>query len=67
VAAGAAVWRGDIPGDFGDPLNSWIVAWGASHLGHGWWNANIYFPHPLALGYSEHLLHRRCRHGRSTS
>ncbi len=47
----------DIPGDFGDPLlNSWIVAWGASHLGRGWWHANIYFPHPLALAYSEHLL-----------
>ncbi len=47
----------DIPGDFGDPLlNAWIVAWGASHVGPGWWNANIYFPHPLTLGYSEHLL-----------
>ena len=47
----------DIPGDFGDPLlNAWIVAWDTSHLGRGWWNANIFFPHPLALGYSEHLL-----------
>jgi hypothetical protein len=47
----------DIPGDFGDPLlNSWIVSWGATHLGRGWWNANIYHPHPLALAYSEQLL-----------
>ena len=47
----------DIPGDFGDPLlNAWIVAWDTSHLGRGWWNANIFFPHPLALCYSEHLL-----------
>jgi hypothetical protein len=47
----------DVPGDFGDPLlNSWIVSWGATHLGRGWWNANIFHPHPLSLGYSEHLL-----------
>lgn len=47
----------DVPGDFGDPLlNAWILSWDASHLGRGWWNANIFFPHPLALAYSEHLL-----------
>jgi hypothetical protein len=47
----------DVPGDFGDPLlNAWILAWDTSHLGRGWWNANIYYPHPLALAYSEHLL-----------
>jgi len=47
----------DVPGDFGDPLlNSWILAWDATHLGRGWWNANIFFPHPLTLAYSEHLL-----------
>jgi len=47
----------DIGGDFGDPLlNAWILAWDTSHLGRGWWNANIYYPHPLALAYSEHLL-----------
>jgi len=47
----------DIAGDFGDPLlNAWILAWDTSHLGRGWWNANIYYPHPLALAYSEHLL-----------
>ena len=47
----------DVPADFGDPLlNAWILAWDATHLGRGWWNANIFFPHPLALAYSEHLL-----------
>jgi hypothetical protein len=47
----------DVPGDFGDPLlNAWILAWDTSHLGRGWWNAQIYYPHPLALAYSEHLL-----------
>jgi hypothetical protein len=56
----------DLPGDFGDPLlNCWILAWDADHLlralgGHlgalaGYWNANIYYPHPLALAYSDHL------------
>jgi hypothetical protein len=46
----------DIPGDFGDPLlNCWILAWDATHFGRGWWNANIFYPHPLALAYSEHL------------
>jgi hypothetical protein len=46
----------DLPSDFGDPLlNTWILAWDATHLGRGWWDANIYYPHPLALAYSEHL------------
>ena len=46
----------DIPGDYGDPLlNIWILAWDATHFGRGWWNANIFHPHPLALGYPEHL------------
>lgn len=54
LAAGLAR---DVPADFGDPLlNAWILAWDATHLGRGWWNANIFFPHPLALAYSEHLL-----------
>jgi hypothetical protein len=48
-----------IVGDYGDPLlNVWILAWDATHMfakGAGWWNANIFSPHPLALGYSEHL------------
>ena len=56
----------DLPADFGDPLlNTWILAWDAEHLlraltGHlgalgEYWNANIYYPHPLALAYSEHM------------
>jgi len=56
----------DLPGDFGDPLlNCWILAWDADHLLRalrgdvtalaGYWNANIYYPHPLALAYSDHL------------
>src|SRR5215475_5009993 len=53
LAAGIAR---DVPGDYGDPLlNAWILAWNATHFGRGWWNANIFYPHPLALGYSEHL------------
>ncbi len=47
----------DLPGDFGDPLfTSWVMAWDATHLGRGWWSANIFAPHPLALAYSEHFL-----------
>ena len=47
----------DIAGDFGDPLfAAWAMAWDATHLGRGWWNANIFAPQPLALAYSEHFL-----------
>jgi hypothetical protein len=47
----------DVPGDFGDPLfASWAIAWDATHLGRGWWSANIFAPHPLSLAYSEHFL-----------
>jgi len=54
LAAGVAR---DLPGDFGDPLfTSWVLAWDATHLGRGWWSANIFAPHPLALAYSEHFL-----------
>jgi hypothetical protein len=56
----------DLPAGFGDPLlNAWILGWDADHLlqaltGHvgalaNYWNANIFYPHPLALAYSEHL------------
>ncbi len=56
----------DVPSDFGDPLlNTWIVCWDADHLLRalagrvgalgGYWNANIFYPHPLSLAYSEHL------------
>jgi hypothetical protein len=47
----------DVPGDFGDPLfTSWVLAWDVTHLGRGWLDANIFYPHPLALAYSEHFL-----------
>ena len=56
----------DIPWDLGDPLlNAWILAWDAHRLQRvltgdfsavkGFWNANIFYPEPLALAYSEHL------------
>ena len=55
-----------VPADLSDPLlNCWILAWDAEHLlralsGHlsalsKYWNANIFYPQPLALAYSEHL------------
>jgi hypothetical protein len=55
-----------LPLDLGDPLlNAWILAWDWSRLlqlAHGdlagllgFWNADIFYPHPLALAYSEHL------------
>ena len=57
----------DIPWDLGDSvLNCWILQWGADHwlrfLGgdfgafRGYFNANIFFPEPLTLAYSEHLM-----------
>jgi len=50
-----------------DPLlNAWILGWDArsflqilqGHLGAlvGFWNANIFYPAPLTLAYSEHLV-----------
>jgi hypothetical protein len=56
----------DIPWDLGDSLlNCWILAWDADHLWRfvtgdlgalrGFWNANIFYPEPLTLAYSEHL------------
>ena len=54
LAAGLAR---DVPGDLGDPLfTSWVLSWDVTHLGRGWWSANIFAPHPLSLAYSEHLL-----------
>lgn len=47
----------DVPSDLGDPLFAmWVMSWDATHLGAGWWNANIFHPQPLALAYSEHFL-----------
>ncbi|MCX6537806.1 MAG: hypothetical protein NT151_02545 [Acidobacteria bacterium] len=56
----------DIPWDLGDSvLNCWILQWGTDHamrfLGgdvgafRGYFNANIFYPEPLTLAYSEHL------------
>jgi hypothetical protein len=63
LAAGIAR---DIPWDLGDSLlNAWILAWDADHLLRflsgdvdairNFWNANIFYPEPLTLAYSEHL------------
>ena len=57
----------DIPWDLGDPLlNCWILGWDLSRLAQllsgdlgawrGFWDANIFFPEPLTLAYSEHLM-----------
>ncbi len=56
-----------VPQNLGDPLlNVWILGWDLSHLlgfltGNlgalrGFWNANIFYPEPLTLAYSEHLV-----------
>jgi hypothetical protein len=56
----------DIPWDLGDSLlNAWILAWDADRLLRAlggdvnairnFWNANIFYPEPLTLAYSEHL------------
>ena len=56
----------DIPWDLGDSLlNAWILAWDADRLlrflagdvgaMRNFWNANIFYPEPLTLAYSEHL------------
>jgi hypothetical protein len=55
----------DVPADLGDPLlNMWILDWmamGIVRMASGSmsfadiWNANIFHPEPLALGFSEHL------------
>jgi hypothetical protein len=56
----------DIPWDLGDSvLNCWILQWGADHwlrvlggdLGalRGYFNANIFYPEPLTIAYSEHM------------
>ena len=63
VAAGLST---DIPADLHDPLfNAWVLGWNATHqlriLGGDWtayqelWHANIFYPEPLVLAYSEHL------------
>ncbi len=48
-----------VPNDIGDPLlNTWILAWDAHALLTGplnLFNANIFYPLPNTLAYSEHL------------
>ena len=55
-----------VPLDLDDPLlNCWILAWNGEHLLgvlrgdwtslSSYWNANIFYPEPSALAYSEHL------------
>lgn len=57
----------DLPSDLGDPLlNTWILAWVADHFWRfvsgdfgalrGLYHANIFYPEPLALAYSEALI-----------
>jgi hypothetical protein len=57
----------DIPWDLGDSvLNCWIMQWDADRILRivggdfgaikGFWNANIFYPEPLSLAYSEHML-----------
>lgn len=56
----------DVPWDLGDSLlNAWILAWDADRISRfvggdlgairNFWNANIFYPEPLTLAYSEHL------------
>jgi hypothetical protein len=56
-----------VPSDLGDPLlNAWILAWNARHLLQALagdvgalaelWHANIFYPAPYVLGYSELLI-----------
>lgn len=47
--------------DYGDPLlNAWILAWNTTSLAHGnfagYFDANIFFPAPTTLAYSEFLI-----------
>lgn len=62
----ATVVTRQIAGDMGDTLfNSWVLLWTCGQvlralggdfaaLGH-YWDANIFYPAPLTLAYSEHL------------
>jgi hypothetical protein len=49
-----------VPGDLGDPLlNLWILAWnfhkGLGFAAHDFWQANVFYPAPEVLAFSEHL------------
>ena len=55
-----------LPGDYGDPLFvTWVMGWVAGQITHAlsdpgalqqFWNANIFFPEPRALAFSEHFI-----------
>lgn len=62
----ARVAGSQIASDMGDPVfNSWVLMWTGGQVldvlhGHpgalaGYWDANIFFPEPLTLAFSEHL------------
>jgi hypothetical protein len=49
-----------VPGGLGDPLLTlWILAWdfhkGLRFAAHDFWQANVFYPAPDVLAYSEHL------------
>lgn len=48
-----------VPSDIGDPLlNAWVLAWDAHawlNPSIHWFDANIFFPLPNTLAYSEHM------------
>jgi hypothetical protein len=49
-----------VPGDLGDPLlNLWILGWdlhkGLQFADNDFWQANVFYPAPDVLAYSEHL------------
>ena len=54
-----------VPSDLGDPVfNAWVLAWVDTHLLEAlsgklsalteFWHANIFYPHPYTLAYSDH-------------
>ena len=50
-----------LPGDYGDPLFvTWVLGWVNGRIidgaFHGFWNANIFFPEPNTLAYSESFI-----------
>ena len=52
---------GDSVRDKGDPLlNAWILSWDAGHIGRldfaRFFDANIFYPQPKTLAYSEYLI-----------
>ena len=55
----------DVPADLGDSLlNLWILGWGSERLLDvlsggsfaAFWDGNIFYPEPLTLTFSEHLV-----------